>query len=125
MSKSALHNESPDDSRADASAPSAATAGAGARPPDPAHPPSPVACALPRITLDGAADTARVHGDWTLCALTERLDTVRSQLAHAAPAAAWDLGAVQGLDSFGATLLWRAWGGRWPERLQLSVAQRS
>ena len=80
---------------------------------------------MPRITLDGAADTARVHGDWTLCALTERLETVRSQLAHAASAAAWDLGAVQGLDSFGATLLWRAWGGRWPERLQLSVAQRS
>lgn len=80
---------------------------------------------MPRITLDGAADTARVHGDWTLRALTERLETVRSQLAHAASAAAWDLGAVQGLDSFGATLLWRAWGGRWPERLQLSSAQRS
>ena len=67
----------------------------------------------------------RVLGDWTLRALTERLETVRAQLAQAAAAAPWDLRELQRLDSFGATLLWRAWGGRWPEHLQLSSAQRS
>ena len=67
----------------------------------------------------------RVHGDWTLRALTARLETVRAQLAQAAAAAPWDLRELQRLDSFGATLLWRAWGGRWPEHLQLSSAQRS
>ena len=67
----------------------------------------------------------RVHGEWTLRALSDHLETVRTQLARAAPATAWDLRVLQRLDSFGATLLWRAWGGRWPERLHLGDAQRT
>ena len=121
MSKSTLHNESPNDSRADAFAHSSADV----RPPGPACPSSPDLGPPPLITLDAASGAVRVHGVWTLRALTDRLETVRAQLAQAAPAAPWDLRELQRLDSFGATLLWRAWGGRWPEHLQLSSAQRT
>ncbi len=125
MSKSIVSNESPDDSRADARAHPSAPAGADVRPPDPARPSSPNLGPPPLITLDPASGAVRVLGDWTLRALTARLETVRAQLAQAAAAAPWDLRELQRLDSFGATLLWRAWGGHWPEHLQLSSAQRS
>ncbi len=77
------------------------------------------------VTIDLATGVVRVHGDWTLRKLASTIDSVRVQLANAPPTAAWDLRDLQRLDSFGATLLWRAWGRRWPDRLQLGAAQRT
>nr|HPR08494.1 ABC transporter permease [Denitromonas sp.] len=52
-------------------------------------------------------------GDWTLLALGPHANRLRKELA-AAKAIRWDLSALTRLDSFGALLLWRAWGGRLP-----------
>ncbi len=49
-------------------------------------------------------------GDWTLLALGPHATRLRKELA-AAKATRWDLSALTRLDSFGALLLWRAWGG--------------
>lgn len=56
----------------------------------------------------------RLEGDWTLRALAPALDRCRAALADARPEAQWQLDGVTRLDSFGATLLWNAWGRRWP-----------
>lgn len=59
----------------------------------------------------------RLDGDWTLRALTPRADEFRRKLARAGGGAAWTLDGISRLDSFGATLLWHAWGERWPAHL--------
>ena len=64
---------------------------------------------------DGAV---AVSGDWTVQALTPHLKALRRQLARAS-SDQWDLGAVRRLDSFGALLLWRAWGAKRPASLAL------
>jgi phospholipid/cholesterol/gamma-HCH transport system permease protein len=66
----------------------------------------------------------RLQGEWTLRGLRRNLPALRHQLAAAPSGAAWSLQAVTRLDSFGATLLWRAWGRQWPDRLELNPAQR-
>jgi len=45
------------------------------------------------------------------------LEALRRKLANATSDVVWDLSDVQRLDSFGALLLWRAWGKRYPETL--------
>lgn len=60
-------------------------------------------------------------GDWTLLALGPHVTRLRRELA-AAPAAPWDLSSLTRLDSFGALLLWRAWGGRRPDGMALPDA---
>jgi len=65
----------------------------------------------PRVhQVDGSV---RVEGEWTLAALTPTVADIRRILASVAPAR-WDLSAVSRLDSFGAMLLWRAWGHQMP-----------
>jgi len=66
----------------------------------------------------------RLTGDWTLGALSEVLTRVRLALAAAPAAARWDFGAVERLDSFGATLLWHAWGARWPDVIGIAEHQQ-
>jgi phospholipid/cholesterol/gamma-HCH transport system permease protein len=56
--------------------------------------------------------------------LTPALASLRKRLAQVPQGACWQLQTLARLDSFGATLLWRAWGQRWPERLELSDAHR-
>lgn len=68
--------------------------------------------------------SARLSGDWTLRALGPQLPGLRRQLRMASADAAWSLEAVERLDSFGATLLWQAWGRRWPTQLSLRPAHR-
>ncbi len=60
----------------------------------------------------------RPEGDWTLAALTPGIGPIRRALDHV-DAVHWDLSGVARLDSFGAMLLWRAWGHRLPDGLQL------
>ena len=67
----------------------------------------------------------RLSGDWTLRSLSPVIAAVRRSLAAAPPAAGWNLDGVGRLDSFGATLLWRAWGRQWPPGLQANAAQRA
>ncbi|QID17507.1 ABC transporter permease [Nitrogeniibacter mangrovi] len=65
----------------------------------------------------------RLHpqGDWTLAALGADVARLRRALVHA-DGASWDLAGVTRLDSFGAMLLWRAWGHRLPEGLAVPAA---
>jgi hypothetical protein len=37
----------------------------------------------------------------------------------------WTLEGITTLDSFGATMLWRAWGRRWPARLSVRPEHRA
>lgn len=69
----------------------------------------------------GTAPVVRVEGDWTLRSLASRAAEIRKELALAGGDASWQL-AVSRLDSFGATLLWQAWGERWPRELDADDA---
>lgn len=58
-------------------------------------------------------------GDWTLRALSPHLATIRRSVAGAGEDTEWRLGDVTRLDSFGAALLWHAWGKRWPAHIEI------
>jgi len=65
-------------------------------------------------------------GRWTLAAMLPRLPGLQLELELAAgdPRLAWDLSALDQLDSAAATLLWRAWGGQWPADLLVADIHR-
>lgn len=67
-----------------------------------------------------------LSGCWTLAAMLPQLTILQSALAGQSGQGviAWNLSAVSRLDSAAAVLLWRAWGGRWPERLEISDLHR-
>jgi len=68
---------------------------------------------------------ARLSGDWTLATLPLPIAAFEAQLRDlAARDAGWSLDALTRLDSFGAILLWRAWGRRWPAVLAVSAEHR-
>jgi phospholipid/cholesterol/gamma-HCH transport system permease protein len=72
------------------------------------------------------AQTCVLSGDWVLSALKPRLIWLRAQLAfHGRAARTWDLSQVRHIDTFGALLLWRAWGLREPETLVLGARQHA
>jgi phospholipid/cholesterol/gamma-HCH transport system permease protein len=81
--------------------------------------------AAPGLTLHTDADPpqARVQGTWTLAQLGPQLKRLRGLLAGVPADAVWDLRAIEALDSTGALLLWRAWGGRQPA-LEATASQR-
>jgi phospholipid/cholesterol/gamma-HCH transport system permease protein len=70
-------------------------------------------------------------GDWTLAAIARlikaelpggELDILQKRFAGAAAGVErWDLSGLHRLDSAGALLLWRVWGGRRPRDLRLDV----
>jgi len=97
---------------------------------DPAAMP-PDARPLPAISGDGASadGTIALSGDWTLRLLTPVLAHIRGRLTavsgDAALAIAWDLSGVTRLDSFGALLLWRSWGRRFPPQIVLPARLES
>ncbi len=64
------------------------------------------------------------QGDWSLRALRPHLGSIRHALAGVKNSDAWDLAQVQRLDSFGALLLWRAWGETYPDALELPAGLR-
>src|SRR5690606_24958942 len=66
----------------------------------------------------------RLAGDWTLAGLAPRLRELRPALARAATAGRWDLSGLAALDSAGALLLVRTWGGRLPADLAVRDAHR-
>ena len=79
----------------------------------------------PAPALHLADGRAVLSGPWTLAAMTPVLPAIQADLAQAVKAgAAWDLTGITRLDSAAAALLWRAWQGSWPARLEVSDAQR-
>jgi phospholipid/cholesterol/gamma-HCH transport system permease protein len=73
----------------------------------------------------GARPAMRLEGEWTLRALSANADETRNTLCRAGPDAVWRLDGVTRLDSFGATLLWHAWGERWPRELSIDEEMRA
>lgn len=66
-----------------------------------------------------------LSGDWCLRSLRKDVGALRAGLAQAqASGLPWSLQKVVRMDSFGALLLWRAWGRRWPGTLELPAALR-
>ncbi|MBN8442972.1 MAG: ABC transporter permease [Dechloromonas sp.] len=78
----------------------------------------------PEIRVDSDAATVRLSGDWTLRALSGVIETIRKDLAAVPAEAAWSMDPSQRLDSFGATLLWQAWGATWPRLVEIGENQR-
>ena len=61
-----------------------------------------------------------LSGEWTLNGLLPVLTEIQFSLSLAAKAGhAWDLSAIERLDSAAAALLWQSWGKCWPPALQL------
>lgn len=79
--------------------------------------------AVPAIEVspDG---TACLVGDWTHRCLAGQVGPLREGLAALGPQAAWDLERIGVVDSFGALLIWRAWGRQWPARASIPEAAR-
>ncbi|AEK58897.1 ABC transporter permease [Acidithiobacillus caldus] len=77
----------------------------------------------PHWELEGEFLTLR--GRWTLRRLTGAMDRVREQLAQAGRGRPWDLRAIERLDSVGALVIWRAWGGVLPADARLSAEQEA
>lgn len=84
--------------------------------------PAAAAAALLQPLAGGAG--WRVAGDWTLAGLAPRLRELRPALARASTAGRWDLSALAALDSAGALLLVRSWGGRLPAELAVREPHR-
>jgi len=66
-----------------------------------------------------------LRGRWTLRRLTGVLDRTQEELRRAGGNRPWDLRAIERLDSVGALVIWRAWGGALPEDARLSAEQRA
>lgn len=78
----------------------------------------------PRVERGGDGQV-RLRGDWSLLALAGELPALRGKLAAAGVDARWVAKDLARLDSFGAALLWRAWGCRWPAQLAISDDHRA
>ena len=77
------------------------------------------------LEVNQANGSVQVRGDWTLHALSGKVVTLRRALADVPEGFAWDLSAMGRLDSFGAVLLWRAWGLHWPDTVEADAAHRA
>lgn len=80
--------------------------------------------ATPLVCFDASAGVSELRGDWTLRALSGRIEAIRVELAAVPATAAWSLSAVDRLDSFGATLLWQVWHCSWPARVEIDDGKR-
>jgi phospholipid/cholesterol/gamma-HCH transport system permease protein len=85
--------------------------------------------ALAVHTLADGRRRVILAGHWTLTVLARRAGELRRQLAEAGGAAqggepAWDCLGIEFMDSTGALLLWRAWGRRLPQDLQVRPEHR-
>ena len=77
-----------------------------------------------RLTRDGAGRPwVEVTGLWNLRALETALPGLEKKLAGLQAGAGWDLSGVSAMDHAGALLLWRAWGRRMAESVNLRPEQ--
>lgn len=79
----------------------------------------------PEIATDPERRLVRLLGDWTLRALAPQLSAFRAELAGKRDDVAWSLLGISRLDSFGAALLWHAWGKRWPRSVEIGDEVRA
>jgi phospholipid/cholesterol/gamma-HCH transport system permease protein len=74
---------------------------------------------------EGRTEVA-LAGDWTLINLPRPIAGLEARLRNFAErGAAWDLHALDRLDSVGAILLWRAWNRLWPDALSVGAQHRA
>lgn len=69
---------------------------------------------------------ATLNGTWTLAIVGRELDVLNAELAALASRehVRWDGSDIEALDSAGAMLLWRTWGRKLPELVQLQPEHR-
>ena len=78
---------------------------------------------VPRLRVEAGA--AVLSGAWTLAEMLPQLAALQQALADVPDGRQrWDLSGVVRLDSAAAVLLWRAWGGRWPEHVAVCDLHR-
>lgn len=82
------------------------------------------AATVVEAALGVEAGVVRLQGRWTLRALAGDIVALRRQLAGVPGGARWVVEEGVALDSFGATLLWHAWGRRWPDQLEIGAGAR-
>ena len=83
--------------------------------------------APPRVAR-GADGTVVAEGRWTALAFSSRRDwtTLADNLGRLPKGdAAWDLRPVEQLDHIGAQLLWKHWGGVWPQRIEMDPQHKA
>ena len=85
--------------------------------------PSPAIPDLAVTRGTGGAALVELRGMWNLRSLEPVLPALERRLAEYGPTAAWDLSQVSVLDHAGALLLWRAWGRRMADRVNLRADQ--
>lgn len=87
----------------------------------------PIVPAISAQPIRLAGGVCYLGGDWTIAALAEEgeVDERRRALPPVEQNIQWDLLGVERLDTIGAHLLWKAWGGRVPEQARLSEKQRA
>lgn len=81
------------------------------------------------ISRQDGAFSIQLQGDWTALALAgcheaRGLRAQLHELTEAPQHAQWSLSGVSRLDHIGAQLIWQAWNGRMPERVELNDGQR-
>ena len=81
------------------------------------------------ISRQDGAFSVQLQGDWTALALAgcheaRGLRAQLHELTEAPQHAQWSLSGVSRLDHIGAQLIWQAWNGRMPERVELNDGQR-
>ena len=83
----------------------------------------------PRLSLSEEASAARVilSGTWTLAAISPCYVRLSSELDAQSRRgdSGWDLNGVERIDSVGASMLWRAWGGRFPADVAMPEERRA
>ncbi len=81
----------------------------------------------PRISPADEAAAARVilSGRWTLAEIAPCYARLADELATRSRDLDWDLTAIERIDSVGASMLWRAWGGRFPATIALPDERRA
>ncbi|WP_256503880.1 ABC transporter permease [Cupriavidus sp. WGtm5] len=82
-----------------------------------------------QITRGHGTVSVQLRGDWTALALAgcrqaQQLRAQLHELAQAPDNAQWSLAGVERLDHIGGQLLWQAWNGALPQRLEASEGQR-
>lgn len=81
----------------------------------------------PRLSLSEEAQPLRVilSGTWTLAAIAPCYARLSREIAALSPDLGWDLTAIERIDSVGAAILWRSWGGRYPVHIALADERRA
>ena len=81
----------------------------------------------PRVARGGEGAVV-AQGQWTALAFSSRRDwTALADSLHALPKGddAWDLRPIEQLDHIGAQVLWRHWGGAWPQRIEMDPPHKA